>query len=66
MVAIQSLLDHWQRALVHIGHLDPAAPKKLMPRLNQALNRAALSHEEVHLLRGIATSMLKCRAVRAP
>lgn len=59
VAAIQSLIDHWQRALVHIGHLDPATPRKLMPRLNQALNRAALSHEEVHLLRGIATSMLK-------
>lgn len=57
--AVQGLLDHWERALVHIGHLDPAAPKKLLPRVNQLLNRAQLSAEEVHLLRGIATSMLK-------
>ncbi len=57
--AVQGLLEHWQRALVHIGHLDPAAPKKLLPRLNQLLNRAELSQEEVHLLRGIATSMQK-------
>lgn len=57
--AVQGLLDHWQRALVHIGHLDPAAPKKLLPRVNQLLNRAAPTTEEVHLLRGIATSMLK-------
>jgi tRNA/rRNA methyltransferase len=59
VAAIQNLLEHWRRALVHIGHLDPAAPKKLMPRLNQTLNRAALTQEEVHLLRGIATSMLR-------
>jgi len=57
--SVQGLLDHWQRALVHIGHLDPAAPKKLLPRVNQLLNRAQLTEEEVHLLRGIATSMLK-------
>lgn len=57
--AVQGLLDHWQQALVHIGHLDPAAPKKLLPRVNQLLNRAQLTEEEVHLLRGIATSMLK-------
>jgi tRNA/rRNA methyltransferase len=57
--AVQGLLEHWQRALVHIGHLDPAAPKKLLPRLNQLLNRAAITQEEVHLLRGIATSMLR-------
>lgn len=59
--AVQGLLEHWQRALVHIGHLDPAAPKKLIPRVNQLLNRAALTQEEVHLLRGIATTLLKRR-----
>lgn len=59
VAAVQGLLAHWERALVHIGHLDPAAPKKLLPRVNQLLNRAGLTSEEVHLLRGIATSMLK-------
>jgi tRNA/rRNA methyltransferase len=57
--SVQGLLEHWQRALIHIDHLDPLAPKKLMPRMNQLLNRAMLTQEEVHLLRGIATSMLK-------
>jgi tRNA/rRNA methyltransferase len=58
---VQGLLDHWRRALVHIDYLDPAAPKKLMPRLNSLFNRAALTQEEVHLLRGIARSMLETR-----
>jgi tRNA/rRNA methyltransferase len=44
---------------VHIGFLDPEAPKKLMPRLNQLFNRAGLSNEEVHILRGIAKVMDK-------
>jgi tRNA/rRNA methyltransferase len=57
--AVQGLLDHWCEALVAVGYLDPAAPKKLMPRLNQALNRARVTVEEVHILRGIA------RAIRA-
>lgn len=52
--SVQGLLAHWQRTLVEIGFLDPAAPKKLMPRLNQLLNRAQLSREEVDILRGIA------------
>jgi tRNA/rRNA methyltransferase len=43
---------------VHIGYLDPAAPKKLMPRLNALLNRAALRDEEIHILRGVAKAML--------
>jgi tRNA/rRNA methyltransferase len=55
--AVQGLLAHWQQALVEIGFLDPAAPKKLMPRLNQLSNRALLTAEEVHILRGIATAM---------
>ncbi len=52
--AMAGLLAHWQQLLVQIGFLDPAAPRKLMPRLNQLLNRAALTQDEVHILRGIA------------
>ena len=62
--AIQGLLGHWQRALVDIGFLDPAAPKKLVPRLNQLANRAALTSEEVHILRGIATAMQRLAAAK--
>lgn len=57
--AVQGLLTHWEEALVAIGFLDPAAPKKLMPRLNQLFNRAGLTPEEVHILRGIAKAMLE-------
>ena len=53
-VAVQGALDHWQQVLVEIGFLDPNSPKKLMPRLNSALNRLSLSVEEVQILRGIA------------
>lgn len=62
--AVQGALVHWQEALVQIGFLDPAAPKKLMPRLNQLLNRAELTSEEIHILRGIARTV--ARAVPRP
>jgi tRNA/rRNA methyltransferase len=55
--AVQGLLDHWQQTLVEIGFLDPGAPKKLMPRLNQLANRAQFTAEEVHILRGIARAI---------
>jgi len=55
--AVQGLLDHWQQALAAIGFLDPASPKKLMPRLNQLFNRAQLTEDEVHILRGVARAM---------
>lgn len=57
--AVTGMLKHWEEALIGIDFLDPAAPKKLMPRLNQLFNRAQLSPEEIHILRGIAKAMLK-------
>jgi tRNA/rRNA methyltransferase len=59
--AVQGALAHWEQALVALGFLDPAAPKKLMPRLNQLLNRAELRQEEIHILRGIAKAILDKR-----
>ena len=54
---VAGMLTHWEQALTAIGFLDPAAPKKLMPRLNQLFNRAQLSPEEIHILRGVAKAM---------
>jgi len=54
---LAGLLDHWQQSLTDIGFLDPESPKKLMPRLNQLFNRAQVTQEEIHILRGIAKSM---------
>ena len=56
---VAGMLAHWERALVSIGFLDPRAPKKLMPRLNQLFNRAAVTHEEIHILRGIAKMIVR-------
>ena len=57
----ESLIAHFEAALVAIGYLDPAAPKKLMPRLKRLFARAELEHEEVQWLRGIAKAMLKLK-----
>lgn len=59
MQQVAGMLGHWEQALAHLGFLDPAAPKKLMPRLNQMFNRAQLTQEEIHILRGVAKSMLQ-------
>ena len=56
---LAGMLAHWQQALVEVGFLDPAAPKKLMPRLNQLFNRAQPTAEEIHILRGIAKAMAR-------
>jgi tRNA/rRNA methyltransferase len=54
---VQAALAHWRRALVAIGFLDPAVPKRLLPRLNQLANRIAPTREEVDILRGIARAV---------
>ena len=56
--AVHGVLEHWQQALQAIGYLDPAAPKKLMPRLQQLANRTQLTLQEVHILRGVARAMM--------
>lgn len=61
---VTGMLTHWQQALTHLGFLDPAAPKKLMPRLNQMFNRAQLTQEEIHILRGIAKTILQSQSTR--
>lgn len=63
--AVQGMLAHWEQALVAVDFLDPAAPKKLMPRLNQLFNRAQLSEEEIHILRGVAKAMQQTAAKAA-
>jgi tRNA/rRNA methyltransferase len=57
MPAVDGALEHWREVLVQIGFLDPASPKKLMPRLQQLINRARPSDEELHILRGIARAV---------
>ena len=56
---VAGMLGHWEQALADVGFLDPAAPKKLMPRLNQLFNRAQLTQEEIHILRGVAKAMIQ-------
>ena len=64
--AVAGMLQHWEQALVEIGFLDPAAPKKLMPRLNQLFNRAQPTPEEIHILRGVAKSMAEAAKKAKP
>ncbi|MEO7336048.1 MAG: RNA methyltransferase [Caldimonas sp.] len=57
--ALHGLLEHWQRALVKLGYLDTAIPRKLMFRLQQLANRVGLSTDELQILRGIARAIEK-------
>ncbi|MEJ2895686.1 RNA methyltransferase [Bordetella avium] len=56
--AVQAMLAHWEQALVAVEFLNPAHPKKLMPRMRHLFTRAELSRDEIDMMRGVCTAML--------
>jgi tRNA/rRNA methyltransferase len=52
---LERFYAHLEETLLHIGYLNPAAPKKLFERLRRLYARARLEKEEINLLRGILT-----------
>jgi tRNA/rRNA methyltransferase len=53
---IEDFYTDLEKTLVATGFLDPAHPKKLMPRLRRLFSRARLETEEVSILRGVLRS----------
>jgi tRNA/rRNA methyltransferase len=56
---VEALIAHLERAAVSSGFLDPAKPKRLMPRMRRLFSRAGLEKEEVNILRGMLASFEK-------
>jgi tRNA/rRNA methyltransferase len=56
---IEALVAHLEKAAVGSGFLDPAKPKRLMPRMRRLFSRARLEKEEVNILRGMLASFEK-------
>jgi tRNA/rRNA methyltransferase len=50
---IEALHAHARRTLTALRFLNPAQPKRLLPRLRRLFGRAQLEREEVNILRGI-------------
>ncbi|WP_322997010.1 RNA methyltransferase [Castellaniella sp.] len=63
---VQAMLDHLEQALVAVEFLDPKHPKKLVPRMRQMLTRNDLSADEVDMLRGLCTAMLRTARLAHP
>ena len=55
---VEGMYAHLEEALVALGFLNPASPKKLMPRIKRMFARTGLETEEVNILRGIARQIL--------
>lgn len=56
---VQALLAHWEQAIESVKFLDPKHPKKLVPRMRHLFNRNQLTLDEVDMLRGLCTAMIK-------
>jgi tRNA/rRNA methyltransferase len=56
---LDGLIGHLERAVVASGFLDPAAPKRLIPRMRRLFGRARVEKEEVAILRGMLASFEK-------
>jgi len=61
---VDGMYAHLEQALVSIGFLNADAPRKLMPRLKRLFARTGLETEEVNILRGIASAILKDKGPR--
>jgi tRNA/rRNA methyltransferase len=61
----EGMLDHLERALVALGYLDPADPRRLLARLRRLLTRAQPTASEVDILRGIAAAIIQRKSERA-
>jgi len=56
---VEQLYRHFEQTMIATGFLDPANPKRLLPRLRRLLARARLERDEVSILRGFLASMGK-------
>jgi tRNA/rRNA methyltransferase len=58
---VEQLYQHFGRTMAHSGYLDPANPKRWLPRLQRLFARARLESEEVNFLRGFLKAVDKMR-----
>ncbi len=56
---VENFYAHLEQSLLASGFLDPANPRRLMPRLRRLFGRARLEQEEVNILRGMLKSFGK-------
>lgn len=63
--AIEGFLNHFEKAMIHCGVLNPEEPKLFMPRIRRLFARTQLTQPEVDLLRGVCSQIISPRAKRA-
>lgn len=62
--AVEGMFAHLEQALIALGYLDPAEPRRLMARLRRLLARAQPTASEIDILRGIAAAIIRRKSDR--
>lgn len=60
---VQALLEHLEQAMLAVGFLDPQHPKKLLQRMHLLWTRSRMSIDEVDMMRGLCTAMLRTASI---
>ena len=62
---VDRMVAHLEQALVALGYLNPADPKRLISRLRRLFGRARPTASEIDILRGIAAAIVERKDERA-
>lgn len=54
---VERFFAHLERTMIATGFLDPAQPKRLLPKLRRLFGRTALERDELNILRGFLASV---------
>lgn len=57
LAEVERFYAHLEETLISIGFLNPASPKRLMPKLRRLFSRTRLQKEEINILRGMLSAM---------
>ncbi|MDR1163158.1 MAG: RNA methyltransferase [Candidatus Accumulibacter sp.] len=56
---VERFYEHLESVMTETGFLDPAQPRRLLPKLRRLFGRARLERDEVNILRGILDAVEK-------
>lgn len=57
LAEVERFYVHLEDTLIRIGFLNPASPKRLMPKLRRLFSRTRLQKEEINILRGMLAAV---------
>ena len=47
------MYEHFEAVMIETGFLNPASPRRLLPKLRRLFSRTQLEKDEINILRGI-------------